>query len=93
MVYDHPFPILYLFVLTKCRINEDAIYAQLASFTFPFVISALSLKLSNGLLAKTNPVPLLGQIVKIEEGIATVLVFYTLFRFLQFIFVTSKKTA
>ena len=85
---------LYLFVLTQMpRLLKMPFMPSYASFTFPFVISALSLKLSNGLLAKTNPVPLLGQIVKIEEGIATVLVFYTLFRFLQFIFVTSKKTA
>lgn len=85
---------LYIFVLTQMpKLLKLPFMPGYSAFTFPFVISALSLKLANGLLAKTNPVPFLGTLVRIEEIIATVLVFYVLYGYLKFIFVTSKNVA
>ncbi len=85
---------LYVFVLTKMpKLLKLPFMPSYSAFTFPFVISALSLKLANGMLSQSNPVPLLGTIVKIEEAIAVILVFYVLLRYLQFIFVTSQQTA
>lgn len=85
---------LYVFVLTKMpKLLKLPFMPSYSAFTFPFVISALSFKLANGMLSQSNPVPLLGTIVKIEEAIAVILVFYVLLRYLQFIFVTSQQTA
>lgn len=58
-----------------------------SAFTFPFVISALALKLSNGFLTKSGAaLPFLNELVLFQVILASILCLYTLFRFLQFLF-------
>ena len=63
-------------------------FPSYASFTFPFVISAIAAKQTMAcLMNMERPMPVLKYVVLIETVIAVVFVVYTLVRFLQFIFV------
>ncbi len=81
--------ILYLFALVKAvGYLKLPFFPSYASFTFPFVISAIASKQTMACVANMGkPLPALQYIVLIETVIAVVLVVYTLVRFLQFIFV------
>ena len=58
-------------------------YPSYSGFTFPLVISALALKLSNGFLMNQGiTIPILPVLVKVEELIAVIIVFYVLIRYL-----------
>jgi exfoliative toxin A/B len=74
--------ILYLPKMLKLRF-----YPSYSAFTFPFVISAISIKQTNLFLIKTNrAIPILKYVVKFEEVLAISLVIYVLVRYLQFLF-------
>lgn len=63
-------------------------YPSYAAFTFPMVISAIALKGTNMMLINTGKgISWLKYIVKLQEGIATLVVLYVLYKFMQFIFV------
>ncbi|MDO4312438.1 MAG: TDT family transporter [Eubacteriales bacterium] len=81
--------ILYVFALVKAvGYLKLPFFPSYASFTFPFVISAIASKQTMACLANIGrPLPVLQYVVLIETVIAVVLVVYTLIRFLQFIFV------
>lgn len=83
---------LYVFALVKAvQYLKLPFYPSYASFTFPFVISAIASKQTMACLAKMGrPLPLLQYVVTLETIIAVVLVLYTLIRFLQFIFAPKK---
>lgn len=67
-------------------------YPSYSAYTFPFVISAVAIKLTNGFLATSgNPLAWLKPIVKFEEAIAVLLVFYVLLKYIQFL-LSSKGT-
>lgn len=67
-------------------------YPSKASFTFPFVISAIALKQTAGYFATAGtPVPLLSVAATVETVIATLLVCYTLVCFAIFL-LTPQKT-
>jgi len=84
---------LYIFALIKAAgYLKLPFYPSYAAFTFPFVISAIASKQTMACLAKMeSPMPMLKYVVLIETVIATVLVIYTLIRFLMFIAEGSKK--
>lgn len=81
--------ILYVFALVKAiGYLKLPFFPSYASFTFPFVISAIASKQTMACLANMErPLPVLQYVVLIETVIATVFVVYTLIRFLQFLFV------
>lgn len=61
-------------------------------FTFPLVISAISLKVTNAFLTKSGtPISLLSYIVKFEEVVAVIIVLYVLVKYLAFIFASDSK--
>jgi len=68
-------------------------YPSYSSYTFPFVISGVAIKLTNGFLAKSgNPIAWLKPIVKFEEVIAILFVLYVLIKYIQFLFSSPKTT-
>ena len=83
----------YIFVLTRLpRLLQSKFYPSFSGFTFPLVITAMSIKLTNGFLAKTqNPISILKYIVRFEEVLAILIVLYVLVRYIQFLVVPAKK--
>lgn len=68
-------------------------YPSFAAFTFPMVISAIALKLSNGALMKMEKgISWLGKVVSVQEIIATVVVLYVFVSFIVFIFAGNSST-
>lgn len=66
-------------------------YPSYSAFTFPLVISAISIKLTNGFLANIGkPIPILKYIIKFEELLAVVIVVYVLVRYTSFLLSTSE---
>lgn len=84
--------VTYLAVLLSLpKLLKLKFYPSYSGFTFPLVISALSLKLTNGFLTKSgNPIAFLKTLVNAEELIAFVIVIYVLVRYISFLF---AKTA
>lgn len=83
-----------LYVLSQLpKLLKLKFYPSYSGFTFPIVISAISLKLTNGFLIKAGkPISILKYLVKFEEILAVVIVIYVLFRYISFIF-TKTETA
>ncbi len=83
----------YIFVLLKLpKLLRLKFYPSFSSFTFPLVISAISLKLTNGFLLKADKaLPGLGYLVKFEEALAIAIVLYVLLKFLSFLFELEGK--
>ena len=75
----------YIFALTKLvRLLKLKFYPSYSGFTFPLVISALALKLSNGFLVSQGiKIVVLPALIKVEEIIAVIIVFYVLIRYLE----------
>lgn len=68
-------------------------YPSYSAFTFPLVISAISIKLTNGFLINTGkPITMLKYIVKFEELLAIIIVLYVLLRYIIFLFSKSNTT-
>ncbi|MBU5439920.1 TDT family transporter [Tissierella sp. MSJ-40] len=66
-------------------------YPSYSAFTFPLVISAISIKLTNGFLANIGkPIAILKYVVKFEELLAVIIVLYVLFRYTSFLFSTNE---
>lgn len=85
--------VLYVFALVKAigYLMKGKFYPSYASFTFPFVISAIAAKQTMACLANMEqPIPSLSYLVLIETVIAVVLVLYTFVRFMGFIFAGNK---
>lgn len=81
--------VLYLFALVKAvGYLKLPFFPSYASFTFPFVISAIASKQTMACLMNMGrPIPALQYVVLAETIIAVLFVVYTLIRFLQFLFV------
>lgn len=77
----------YIYALSQLpKLLKLKFYPSFSGFTFPMVISAISLKLTNGFLIKSgHPIPVLGYIVKLEEIVAVLIVLYVLFKYIQFL--------
>lgn len=87
--------ILYLFALIQAvSCLRQPFYPSWASFTFPFVISAIAAKQTMACLAAIgSPLPWLSYIVTAETVIAVLFVAYTLIRFLLFLTAPVKQSA
>ena len=87
--------VLYVIALVKAiGFLKLPFFPSYAAFTFPFVISAIASKQTMACTAKMEmPLPFLKYVVLIETIIATVLVLYTLVRFMAFIFAKPKEAA
>ncbi|WMM25121.1 TDT family transporter [Tissierella sp. MB52-C2] len=77
----------YLFVLLQLpKLLKLKFYPSYSAFTFPMVISGISIKLTNGFLANSgNPVAILKYIVKFEEFLGVAIVLYVLIRYISFL--------
>lgn len=82
----------YLWVLLKLpRLLKLKFYPSYSAFTFPLVISAISIKLTNGFLIKAEkPITMLKYVVKFEEFIAVAIVIYVLIRYISFLFAKTE---
>lgn len=82
----------YIFVLYKLpKLIKLKFYPSFSAFTFPLVISALSLKLTNGYLIKTDPsIYILKYLVYFEEMLAFIVVLYVLFKYIEFLLISLK---
>ncbi len=80
------------FVLVQLpKLLKLRFYPSYSGFTFPIVISAISLKLTNGFLIKAEkPIAMLKYLVKFEEVLAVLIVLYVLFRYIEFIFAKAE---
>lgn len=74
----------YIFALSKLvSLLKIKFYPSYSAFTFPLVISALALKLSNGFLVNQGiTISILPMLIKVEELIAVLIVFYVLIRYI-----------
>lgn len=67
-------------------------YPSYSAFTFPLVISALSLKLTNIFLINAGrEIAILKYIVKFEELLAVIMVLYVLLRYIGFLFSKTES--
>ena len=75
----------YIFALSKLiGLLKLKFYPSYSAFTFPLVISALALKLSNGFLVNQGiTISILPVLIKVEELIAVLIVFYVLIRYIR----------
>lgn len=83
--------VIYIYVLIKLPtyLKETKFFPSYAAFTFPFVISAIGIKMATGFLVKSGNIekvgflkPVLPKLVLIETIIAALLVLYTLIRYI-----------
>ncbi len=77
----------YVFVLSQLpRLLKSKFYPSFSGFTFPMVISAISIKLTNGfLVARGQSIPILRYMAALQEFIAISIVLYVLFKYIQFL--------
>lgn len=77
-----------LVLLSLPRLLKLGFYPSFSGLTFPLVISAISIKLTNGFLVASGRVyTWLGYIVKFEEIAAILIVSYVLIRYIAFFLV------
>ena len=83
--------VIYIYVLIKLPtyLKETKFFPSYSAFTFPFVISAIGIKMATGFLVKSGNIdkasflkPILPKLVLIETIIAALLVLYTLVRYI-----------
>lgn len=84
--------ILYIMVLVKLpRYLKMPFFPSYAAFTFPFVISAIGMKMMSAYAAASgHNIPGISVLVLVETGIACVLVVYTCIRYALFL-MSSKS--
>lgn len=84
--------ILYVFSLVKAvTYLKLPFYPSYASFTFPFVISAIAMKQASACLMNMGrPISFLSGVVTIETAIAVLFVAYVFIRFMGFLFAGKK---
>lgn len=84
--------LLYIIVLLKLPAYlKMPFFPSYAAFTFPFVISAIGMKMFNVyLMSAGKALPGLGIIISVQTIIAVLLVVYTLIRYGMFVLKTEK---
>ncbi|MBU5312903.1 TDT family transporter [Tissierella carlieri] len=82
----------YLCVLLQLpKLLKLKFYPSYSAFTFPLVISAISIKLTNGFLVKIEkPIAILKYVVNFEELVALAIVIYVLIRYISFLFARTE---
>lgn len=79
--------IYVLVVFNLVKYLKMPFFPSYSAFTFPFVISAIGMKMTMAYLTKAgHTVTFLKYLVLIQTVIATILVIYTLFRYILFLF-------
>ena len=80
---------LIIYIIVLCNLPKYLkmpFYPSYAAFTFPFVISAIAMKMTMNFLANNGyAIPFINYLVLFQTIIATLLVIYTLIRFIIFI--------
>lgn len=80
--------IIYIFALTQfVKYVRKGFFPSFASFTFPFVISAIAIKQTNACATKLGHTMSLQPFILIETIIAVVLVVFVYYKFMEFIFI------
>lgn len=81
------------YILTQfSKLLKLPFYPSYSAFTFPIVISALSLKLTNAFLFDIGKeILMLKYILKFEELLAIVIVFFVLIKYINFLFFKIEK--
>ncbi len=81
------------YILTQFpKLLKLPFYPSYSAFTFPIVISALSLKLTNAFLFDIGKeILMLKYILKFEELLAIVIVFFVLIKYINFLFFKIEK--
>ncbi|MDO4473506.1 MAG: TDT family transporter [Eubacteriales bacterium] len=84
--------VIYIFALVKAiGYLKLPFFPSYASFTFPFVISAIATKQTMACMMNMgSPMPILSKLVLIETIIAVVFVGYVYIRFLMFLFAAPQ---
>nr|WP_300005453.1 TDT family transporter [Tissierella sp.] len=79
----------YIFVLSQlAKLLKSKFYPSFSGFTFPLVISAISIKLTNGFLVTSGQaISSLKYIVIFEEIMAVLMVAFVLLKYIQFLIV------
>jgi exfoliative toxin A/B len=78
-------------IIAMFKLLRLKFYPSYSAFTFPFVISGIAMKLTNGFLNKSGlGISALKYLVKFQEAVAVVLTLYVLVRYIQFIFAAEK---
>lgn len=87
--------IMYVFVIIKLfSLLKLKFYPSYSGFTFPLVISGISIKLANVYLTKIKHViPLLKYLIKFQEVAAVIIVMYVLIRYIQFLLIQKPTTS
>ncbi|MBM7625034.1 TDT family transporter [Sporohalobacter salinus] len=68
------------------RMLKVGFYPSFSAFTFPFVITAIGLKLTTKFLGEQFGNPLLGYFARIMEGLSVILVLFVLFKYLGYFY-------
>ncbi|MDO5017700.1 MAG: TDT family transporter [Lagierella massiliensis] len=83
--------LIYIYILIKLPVylKETKFFPSYSAFTFPFVISAIGIKMATGFLVNSGNIdkvsflkPVLPKLVLVETIIAVILVTYTLIRYI-----------
>lgn len=86
---------LVIYIVVLCQLPKFLkmpFFPSYASFTFPFVISAIGMKMTMACLGKMGyAIPFINYLVLLQTILATILVIYTLIRFIMFI-LPSKES-
>lgn len=79
--------LMYILALTQLpKLLKLKFYPSYSAFTFPMVISAIAMKMTDGFFTKLgSPIALLKYIVLLQTIIAIVLVLYVLIKYILFI--------
>lgn len=81
-------------IIMMLKLLKLKFYPSYSGFTFPLIISGISIKLTNGFLIKSgNAVPSLKYLIKFQELIGVAIVLYVLFRYIQFLFAKENTSA
>ena len=86
--------VMYIFALIQLpKLLKLKFYPSYSAFTFPMVISAIAMKMTDGFLTKTgNNIAFLKYVVIIQTIIAVVLVLYVLLRYIMML-TNTKQTS
>lgn len=82
----------FFLVLTQFpRLLKLKFYPSYSAFTFPVVISTMSLKLANGFLTITGKqISFLPYLVRLEEILSVLIVFYVLIRYIVYLIIEPE---
>jgi len=83
---------MYFIVLALLpKLLKLQFYPSYSAFTFPLVISAVAMKLTNGYLKAIGKSGILDGMVKLQEVISVAVVFYVLLGFTKFLLMKKKE--